>query len=247
MGVELSRAQRAGVALTDRDERILHCCLSLGAVPARTLHALISPDVTAGTFRDRLRKLHQAGYLTQQRYVAPAGGLWLYSLGRAARAPGERRPWRPGLAQLSHTLDVATLLEAVSRPGFASPLRVTGWKGEAEIRAWARPGAPFPDLVVHWQRDTDCGPGTGVWPVEVDRATESRTTWRRKLVRYLSHPSTDPVLAVTTSDTRAVHLAQVASEVGVPLLATTLTACESSLDPVVLDTRHRRRVPLSQT
>lgn len=243
MGARLSRTQRAGVALTERDTQILHACFSLGAAPARALHALISPDISPGTFRDRLRKLHHAGYLHQQRFVAPTGGLWLYSVGPAARAAGERRPWRPGLAQLSHTLDVATLLIAVTRPGFAAPVRVTGWKGEAEIRAWASPGAPFPDLLVTWQRDT----GPGRWLVELDRATESRITWRRKLVRYLTHATTDPVLAVTTSDTRAVHLAQVASEVGVPLLSTTLAACQAGLDPVVLDTRSRRRVLLSHT
>lgn len=231
------------VALTTRDAQILHTCASLGAAPARALHALTSPHVAAGTFRDRLRKLHQARYLDQQRYVAPAGGLWLYSLGPAARAVGERRPWRPGLAQLGHTLDVAVLLVALTRPGFAAPIQVTGWKGEAEIRAWTAPGAPFPDLLVTWQHSGS----SGVWPVELDRATESRASWRRKLVRYLSHASTDPVLAVTTSDIRAVHLAQVATEVGVPLLATTLAACQSQQDPTVLDTRTRRRLPLSHT
>ena len=231
------------MALTERDRRILHACWSLGAAPAPALRALISPEIAPGTFRDRLRKLHQHGYLHQQRYAAPAGGLWLYSLGRNGLRPGERRPWRPGLTQVQHTLDVATTIVALTRPGFATPFEVTGWKGEAEIRGWAPPGAPYPDALIRWQRN-----GTaGAWLVEVDRATESRATWRRKLVRYLTTQSSDPVLAVTTSDARAVHLAQVAADVGVPLLATTLHAIQQDLNPTVLDTRARRRIPLSQT
>jgi hypothetical protein len=231
------------LALTDRDRRILRACWSLGAAPAPVLHTLISPDVAAGTFRDRLRRLHQHGYLHQQGYAAPHGGLWLYSIGRNGLTPGEPRPWRPGLTQVQHTLDVASAIVALTRLGFGAPLEVQGWQGEAEIRAWASPGAPFPDALVRWRRDHS----EGTWQVEVDRATETRKAWRRKLVRYLTDQTGDPILALTTTEARAVALARVAADVGVPLLATTLHACQISLDPVVLDTRARRRLPLSQT
>jgi len=144
---------------------------------------------------------------------------------------------------VEHTLDVANSIVTLTRPGFALPVEVTGWQGEAEIRSWAPPGSPFPDARIHWRRDATIGS----WPIEVDRATESRTAWRRKLIRYLTAQNSDPILALTTSEARATGLAHVASEVGVPLLATTLRACQDTLDPHVLDTRTRRRLPLSQT
>jgi hypothetical protein len=240
----MSSSRRSGtVQLTDRDQQILHSVWSLGAAPASALRAVHSPGTAAGTFRDRLRKLHQAGLLDQHRYIAPAGDLWLYSLGPAARHPGEPRPWRPGLAQLQHTLQIADALVALTRPGFAHPRQILGWQGEAEIRAWAPPGAPYPDARISWQHQGR----TGQWQVELDRATESRPAWRRKLARYLSTPSPDPILAITTSDPRATHLALLAADVGVPLLATTLHACRTDLDPLVLDTRSRQRLPLSRT
>ena len=231
------------MALTDRDRQILHACWSLGAAPAHALRALISPHIGPDTFRHRLAKLHRAGYLDQQRYIAPAGALWLYSVGRRTLRPGERRPWRPGLWQVQHTLDVADAIVALTRPGFAIPGELMGWQGEAEVRSWAAPGAPYPDAVIRWQR----GALAGAWWVELDRATESRTAWRRKLVRYLTTQTTDPILALTTSAARAAGLAQVAADVGVPLLATTLTACQQTPDPDVLDTRSRQRRALSQT
>ena len=85
--------------------------------------------------------------------------------------------------------------------------------------------------------------------MEVDRATESRTAWRRKLLRYLTVHRTDQqlVLTVTTSRARAAGLAQVAVDLGLPLLATTLDELQSDLDPSVLDTRTRQRRLLSAT
>jgi hypothetical protein len=239
----VSRAPRRPVALTDRDRQILHAAWSLGYAPASTLHALISPTVAPGTFRHRLRRLHQNSFLVQQRFIAPASGLWLYGLGRASLHPGDKNPWRPGLTQLAHTLDVGAAVVALTRPGFAAPRVVTGWRGEAEIRGWAPPGAPYPDAAITWTH----GGTAGSWLVELDRATEARAAWRRKLVRYLTTPPPGLVLVLTTSEVRASNLAREAAEVGVPLLATTLRACQQTLDPVVLDTRTKRRVPLSQT
>lgn len=229
------------LVLTERDRRIIHACWSLGYAPASTLRALVSPGTSAGTWRDRLRRLHRAGHLVRTRYIAPAGDLWLYGAGRASLAVGEPAPWRPSLAQVEHTLAVAQAVVDLTRCGFTPPLTVSGWQGEAELRAWAPPGWPYPDARITWDHD-----GTaGSWLVEVDRATESRTAWRRKLVRYLTAAAPDPVLALTTSQARATGLATVAADLGVPLLATTLTAVRNDDDPLVLDARQRRHLPLS--
>lgn len=224
--------------LTDRDRALVRASWSLGAATSGTLRALVSPGTAADTLGVRLRRLTQAGHLSVTRYVAPAGGLFLYNVGPLAIPPGEPRPWRPSLAQVQHTLDAGSAVVALTRPGFAG-LSSTSWQGEAELRAWAQPGAPFPDARVSW--------AAGSWLVEVDRATESRAAWRRKLVRYLTHPAGGVVLALTTTDERAVNLANVAADLGVPLLATTLRAVFASSDPVVLDTRTHQRCRLSTT
>ena len=230
-----------GLALQPRDEKLIHAAWSLGYAPAATLRALVSPDVAPGTLRDRLRRLCQNGFLTQQRFVSPAGGLWLYGIGRAALQVGQPNPWRPSLAQISHTLAVGDAVVALTRPGFAAPLEVTGWRGEAELREWATPGAPFPDAEIQWRLSGS----DGRWHVEVDRATESRAAWRRKLVRYLTADSGGAVLALTTSEPRARSLAHVAADLGVHALVTTLDEARANADPWVLDSRRRRRRPIS--
>jgi hypothetical protein len=229
------------VVLTDRDRKLIHNCWSLGYAPAAHLRALVSPDTSVDTFRKRLRRLHRASYLQQTSYVAPQGGLWLYGVGRAALPAGSPAAWRPSLAQVEHTLAVGQAVVALTRPGFTPALRITGWQGEAELRAWAPPGWPYPDARIAWT--TEDRPGS--WLVEVDRATETRPAWRRKLVRYLTAAHPDPVLVLTTSQPRATGLAVVAADLGVPLLATTLTAVCEQDDPEVLDTRIRQRRRLS--
>lgn len=230
-----------GLALTERDHAIVHAAWSFGYAPAHVLRSLTSPATSPGTFRDRLRRLHRAQLLVQTRFVAPAGGLWLYGIGRAALLAGDAAPWRPGLAQLEHTLAVADAVVHLQRPGFAAPLQITSWQGEAELRAWAAPGAPFADARLTWSAPS----GSGVWLLELDRATESRTAWRRKLARYLSSPGDELILAVTTTTARAEHLAVLAADLGAPLLATTTAAVRDDLDPSVYDARVRRRRLLS--
>lgn len=232
-----------GIALTPRDRRLIQAAWSLGYAPATTLQAIVSPHVAKGTLRDRLRRLHQNHYLVQHRFVGPVGGLWLYGIGPAALTPDQKDHWRPSLAQISHTLAVGEAVVDLQRAGFAAPLQITGWKGEAELRAWAEPGAPYPDAEITWRHaNVD-----GRWHVEVDRATESRAVWRRKLVRYLTFGSEGPVLVLTTSGARARNLALVAAELGVWVLATTSDVVKVQLDPWVLDSRARQRRPLSAT
>ena len=228
------------LALTDRDRALMHVAWSLGAVTAPTMQPLVGSTTHPDTFRRRLRRLHREGYLTQTRHIGPAGCVWLYSLGPRGRAPDGARPWRPSIAQLEHTMVVGDAIVALTRPGFAAPIEVIGWHGEAELRGWAQPGQPFPDAGVTWQR----GSVRGAWLVEVDRATESHAAWRRKLVRYLAHqPGT--ILALTTTPVRAKRIARVASDLGVDLLATTLAAVVTDDDPLVFDALQRRSRHLS--
>lgn len=228
------------LALTDRDRALMHVAWSLGAATAPTLQALVGSTTHPDTFRRRLRRLHREGYLTQTRHVGPAGCVWLYSLGPRGRAPDGARPWRPSIAQIEHTIAVGDALVALTRPGFASPVEVVGWQGEAELRGWAEHGEPFPDACVTWRR----GEIRGAWLVEVDRATESHAAWRRKLVRYLAHqPGT--VLALTTTSARAKRIARAASDLGVDLISTKLRAVLADNDPVVYDAARRLARSLS--
>jgi len=229
------------IALTDRDRALIRAAWSLGLATHETLRMLVSPQTRANTLRRRLGQLHRHGYLTQTRHVGPGGCIWLYGVGARGLTPGEPRPWRPSLAQLEHTLTVGDVLVALTRSGFASPLVVTGWQGESEVRAWATPGTPFPDARVTWGAED----ARGVWLVEVDRATESHAAWRRKLVRYVTARPSGTVLAITTSTARARGLATVASEIGLQLLATSLTETLLTPNPTVFDASLRRRCALA--
>lgn len=228
------------VALTDRDRALIRAAWSLGAATSPTLRALVTPQTNPDTVRRRLRRLHRDGYLTQTRVFGPAGCVWLYGIGPKALRPDDPRPWRPGLAQLQHTVAVGEIVVALTRPGFAAPLTITGWQGEAELRAWSAPGMPFPDARVTWR----AGDTAGAWLVELDRATESHAAWRRKLVRYLTNPRGGEVLAITTSAARAKALAATGSEIGVDVLATTTAAVRGTSDPLVYDARSRKVRPL---
>lgn len=229
------------VAITDRDRALIRAAWSLGAATSPTLRALVTPHTNPDTVRRRLRRLHRAGYLTQTRVFGPAGCVWLYGIGPKALRPDDPRPWRPGLAQLQHTVAVGEIVVALTRPGFGAPLTITGWQGEAELRAWSTPGMPFPDARVTWR----AGDAAGAWLVELDRATESHAAWLRKLVRYLTNPRGGEVLAITTSTARAKALAAMASDIGVDLLATTTTAVRGASDPLVYDARSRKVRPLA--
>lgn len=227
------------IALTERDRALVNAAWSLGLATHETLRLLVSPQTRANTLRRRLCHLHRNGYLTQTRHLGPGRCIWLYGAGPRALTPGEPRPWRPSLAQLEHTLAVGEVLVCLTRP--RPGLTVTGWQGEAELRAWAAPGAPYPDARITWRTED----GAGAWAVEVDRATESQAAWRRKLVRYLADRAAEPVLAVTTSAHRARTIASLAAEVGADLVATGAATLAAADDAIVYDARTRRALTLA--
>lgn len=215
--------------LTERDRALVHAAWSLGLATHETLRLLVSPKTRANTLRRRLRLLHVHGYLTQTRHIGPGRCIWLYGVGPRSLVLGESRPWRPSLAQLEHTLAVGDVLVSLvqPRPGIA----ITGWKGEAELRAWAAPGAPYPDAQVSWRVEDV----SGTWLIEVDRGTESRSAWSRKLARYLVADIRQPILAVTLTRRRAARLAAIGAELGVDVFGVAISDLDLTLQPRVFD------------
>jgi hypothetical protein len=128
------------------------------------------------------------------------------------------------------------------------------WEGEAELRGWeppGQPGQPRPDLVIHWTANTGDNSAAGqrtasaALAVEVDRGTEATAAWRRKLDRYRRTQRFPLILAVTTTDTRARHLARLAATIGTPLI-TLGQAALADLHPTAYDSRDHRTHTLGQ-
>ena len=221
------------ITLTKRDHALIRATWSLGLVSATVLRDVISPATSVKTLSGRLSELTAAGFLRRTRVVGgPAGHLWLYGVGRrgAAADPGFARPWRPPEFHLPHTLEVAETLAALVTPGRLGRLHVTEWQGQAELRAWHRPGEAMADLYVRWSTDD----AAGGWHVEVDRGTESRHALRRKLFRYLHTPDR-VALVVTTSDERARNIARLARELGARVLTTDRRTLRSGAPVLVYD------------
>jgi hypothetical protein len=209
---------KRGVVLNTRDHALIRAAWSLGWVTARALTDLVSPATAPKTLAGRLTELTDAGYLRRRRIVTGvAGHHWLYGSGRNAPGidPAYRDAWRPSDAQLGHTLTVGETLVAITTPGRLGALHVTAWQGEAELRTWHDAGTAIPDLLVRVS-----GPSVeDACAVEVDRGTQARAAWRRKLLRYL-HTPRGTLLVVTTSDERARNIARLARDMGVPALTT---------------------------
>ncbi len=234
------------VQLGPVDRALLRAAWSLGWGSTATLAGLVVPDRGLPAVERRLRVLCTAGYLRALRLLfGPAGHRLLYAPGRlAARVdPGLAGGWRPALAAVEHTVAVGRVLLAGHAAGLAPPLVVTGWRGEAELRAWALPGEPLPDAALSWV----AAGRRGEWLLEVDRGTEGRGQWERKLARYLDVPRHALVVVVAPCPARARRLAQLASGTGVPLVS--LTAAEW-LTPArggaaAWSARHRCRLSLA--
>lgn len=204
---------------------MLETVWKLGYVTRHQLRALHAPDTDIGTVTRRLRILREQGLLTRLP-VHAGGGDTMAPLTLGPRASGVaavfRKPWRPSPWQMAHTLTTGDVLIAL----LAHPQQLGGqlmsWHGEAELRGWTQGDAPIPDLMLrvrpdpHQVREVELH-------VEVDRATESRAHWRKKLVRYLYEPDI-VVFVVTTSAQRASNLTKLGLAEGVRLRATTFDA-----------------------
>ncbi len=241
----LSRAR--GIDLTGRDRTIIATATSLGHATSEGLRRLISPSTSPNTFTSRLRVLVARRYLTRTDVIVGLRRIYLYGPGPRSREPGSPRSWAPALTQLAHTLAVETTLIRLLDPTLAPAISRTGWHGEAEHRAWARPGEPYPDLNIRWEAALDGDEIAGQWAVEVDRASEAKAAWRRKLARYWEdYTATRQILVVTTSDTRARNLARLAAADGYPAITTTFTRLHDRPEPLVWDSAQRRKSTLSE-
>lgn len=93
-----------------------------------------------------------------------------------------RQPWTPGVRFLAHSLAVSELYVRLREQEAAGTLKLARWA--AEPNAWFSNGfGGFvkPDASLLLQ----AGDIEDSWVVEVDRATESLTTLRRKLLVYV--------------------------------------------------------------
>lgn len=77
-----------------------------------------------------------------------------------------------------------------------------------------------------------------------DRVAASLAT---ELAGYLAADVRQPILAVTTSERRALGLAQVAADIGADVLATTSAHIRTLDNPQVFDALRARRVSLAET
>ncbi|WP_196804046.1 replication-relaxation family protein [Marmoricola sp. URHB0036] len=191
--------------LSPRDRAILRDLARVRLLTGAQLERLHFSGLTTGNARGSARRrslgrLGRAGLVTTlPRRVggvhAGSAGL-IYTLD--ARAHRERplwdpesigtdmarvrRPWAIGWMFIEHTLDVAEFYVRAREAEWAATLHLIGY--DAEPASWfsagnltIKPDAYLAIEAAGWERH---------WWLEVDRATESLPTIRRKLSRYLA-------------------------------------------------------------
>jgi hypothetical protein len=204
-GKERSRVTATYVAdlvtqLSTRDQAILRDLARVRVLTGNQLERLLFYDLAAAN-RDRARR-RVLNRLIAWRVVTTlarrVGGVragsvgMIYSLDTAGQRVlrlldhkderPARRPWTPGALFLAHTLAVAELYVRLREAERAGRLELSAFL--AEPASWQRTatlGTLKPDaytLLAH-------GDVEDAWWIEVDQATESPATLRRKLSLYL--------------------------------------------------------------
>lgn len=193
-------------ALSDRDKVILLDLARVRVLSGGQLTRLHFSELTAGN-RERARR-RVLERLVERRFVATLerrtiGGVragsssLIYTLGTAGQrtlpllgadmyasspAGRVRTPWTPGSLFLAHSLDITELYVRLREHERASDLGLAHYVVEhAASHSDGRGGVIKPDAYarLHHGEIEDC------WWVEVDRATESIPTLRRKLLSYI--------------------------------------------------------------
>lgn len=202
--ISRAAADRLLEGLSERDRAILGDLARVRVLSGHQLTRLHFHELAAGSKdRTRRRVLERLTGLTVvttlERRIggvhAGSAGL-VYALGVAgqhlvpllgtdsAAEPWRRprSPWTPGQLFLAHTLTVAELyvqlVEATRREGFSLGTFLAepaSWVATG-LGGWLKPDAY---AVLRTDAVEDC------WWIEVDRATESLATLRRKLLTYL--------------------------------------------------------------
>jgi hypothetical protein len=170
-------------------------CLTGGQLERLHFHDLQSANRDRARRRVLTRLIHLSLISTLSRRIggvrAGSAGL-VYSLDATGQRllslldhEGDikvRRPWTPGTLFLQHTLAVAELYVSLREAERSGKLELSVFL--AEPASWQRTatlGTLKPDaytLIAHGETED-------AWWIEVDRATESRTTLRRKFNLYL--------------------------------------------------------------
>lgn len=200
----LAAVERLVDSLSDRDRSILVDVARFRVLTGDHLTRLHFHDLASGS-RERTRRRVMAR-LVEHRLTATLGRTvggaragssgHIFSLGligqRAlpllgaapdaadlARRP--RAPWTPGTMFLAHALDISGLYVSLREQERADRMRLAHYS--AEPMSWhpdLRGGFIKPDAYVRVQH----GDLEDVWWVEVDRATESIPTIKKKLITY---------------------------------------------------------------
>ncbi len=196
-------AVRRPIALSERDQAILRDLLRVRLLTGNQMERLHFSAVATANARGsdrrrvlrRLVELHLVTTLPRQVGGARAGSAGLiYALDSRALRLAEfwmpspsavtgrvRRPWTIGWPFVQHTLDVAELYTRLRERDRARALRLLRF--DAEPASWYRTplGLLKPDAYAVYE--------SGDWEqhrwIEVDRATESLPTLRRKLLVYV--------------------------------------------------------------
>lgn len=201
--ISRAAAERLAEGLSERDRVVLADLARVRVLTGRQLTRLHFADLSA-TAQERTRRrvlarlvAHDLATTLERRIGgARAGSAGLvYALGVAGQhvvqfldqteelpVKRPRQPWTPGRLFLAHTLDVSELYVRLAESGRA---------GMFELGAYqAVPASWVPDGLGGWHKpDAFAMLRTGdvedSWWIEVDRATESLPTLKRKLRTYL--------------------------------------------------------------
>lgn len=203
--ITLAVAEQLVTLLSDRDRAILIDLARLRVLTGDHLTRLHFHDLAPDS-RDRSRRrvlgrlvnLHLVATLERRVGGASSGSAGhIYSLGVAgqhvlpllgADVDGEwlasrpRTPWTPGQLFLAHTLAISDLYVSLQERARVGQLTLAQYT--AEPMSWQpalRGGLIKPDAYVRVQyRDLE-----DIWWAEIDRATESLPTIKKKLLTYL--------------------------------------------------------------
>ena len=191
-----SRIERLGRHLSDRDWAVIQTLARVRVATAGQLERLHFIDVSRRQTRSVLASLVARRLLARLPRVV--GGVRAGSAGyvyvldvagqRLTRSSGGRvqRPWPIGTPFLAHSLAVTELLVGLTEAARASGGAVRLIDFVAEPGCW-RPVAPGVVLKPDAEVVIEQGRFEDRWFIELDRATESRTTLDRKLNRYVAH------------------------------------------------------------
>lgn len=202
--LSLARVERLAAQLTERDRAIMLDLARTRVLTGAHITRLRFAELSANT-RDRMRRrvlarLISMGFVaTLERQIGGAhsgsSGL-IYALDSGgqralpfiqAREEIEpqvraRKPWTPGQSFLLHSLDVSELYVQLIEAERAGQLELAEFL--AEPASWfsnGMGGVMKPDAYALIQ----AGKAEDSWAIEVDRATESLPTLRRKLLAYV--------------------------------------------------------------